>query len=79
MLETQEAHVTRSEKEMLWLLGAELTGECQGGNRESGKGLELWGICRSGKCPNSIHILKVELIGIIDEIGVAVRKNRNQQ
>ena len=71
--------MTRSEQEMLWLLGEELIGECQGGNRESGKGLRLCSICRSDKCPDSIHILKVELTGIVDEIGVGVRENRNQQ
>ena len=68
--------VMRSEKETLWLLCKELIRECQGGNRKSGQGLRLCGICRSGKCPDSIHILKVELIGIVDEMDVGVRKKK---
>lgn len=75
----KKSAMTRSEKEALWLLGEESTGECQGGNRESEQGLRLCGICTSGRCLGSIHIFKVELIGIVDEMDMSVREKRNQQ
>lgn len=48
--------------------------------RKSAQGFGLWGISRSDKkCADSTHILKVKLVGIVDEMDVNVKKRKHQE
>lgn len=78
MLEKQEPHVPGSEEETPGPLGGHRL-ERASWNRESGQVLGLCGVGRSGKkSPDSVCILEVALMGIVDKMDVSVGKKRTQ-